>query len=372
MVFNLTKRSEYVKFLNELKERIRTAQTNAVLSVNRELISLYWDIGKSIVEKQNEMGWGKGVVEQLAKDLRREFPDVRGFSPSNLWRMRAFYLSYTKEIKKLAHPVREITSKKLAQFVREIDGVNLPQVVAEIPWGHNVVLLEKVKNPMERLWYAKQTKINGWSRNVLIHQIESGLYERQATAHKTTNFLKTLPSPQSELVEQTIKDPYIFDFITIEKDAKERDIEKALIEKIKDFLLELGIGFAFMGSQYHLEVDGKDYYIDLLFYHHKLRCLVAIDLKIGEFIPEYAGKMNFYLSALDDKVRHPDDKPSVGIILCKSKSKLVAEYSLRDMNKPIGVTEYELMSKLPSTLRGKLPTPKQLAEALKDERAEDE
>ncbi len=367
MGFDLTKRSEYVHFLNELKERIRIAQTKAVLSVNRELISLYWDLGKRIVEKQKEMSWGKGVVEQLAGDLRQEFQDVKGFSPSNIWRMRAFYLAYTEEVKKLAQAVRESSSKDIAQPVRDINGINLPQAVAEIPWGHNVVLLEKIKNIQKRLWYAEQTKVNGWSRNVLVHQIESDLYGRQAAAIKTTNFPETLPPPQSELVEQAIKDPYIFDFITIEKDAKERDLEKALIEKIKDFLLELGMGFAFMGSQYHLEVEGRDYYIDLLFYHHRLRCLVAIDLKIGEFIPEYAGKMNFYLSALDDMVRHPEDQPSVGVILCKSKKGLVAEYSLRDMSKPIGISEYKLTSKLPKELSGQLPSPKQLAEALKDE-----
>ena len=344
---DLTKHSEYIQFLNELKERIRTAQTKAVLSVNRELISLYWDIGKRIVEKQKEMGWGKGVVEQLARDLRREFPDVRGFSARNLWDMRRFYLTYED------HP-------------------NLRQAVAEIPWGHNLVIINKVKDRNRREWYIQQTIQNGWSRNVLVHQIETDLYARQVDAIKTTNFPETLPAPQSELVEQTIKDPYIFDFITIEKEAKERDIERALISRIRDFLLELGMGFAFMGSQYHLEIEDKDYYIDLLFYHHRLRCLVAIDLKIDEFIPEYAGKMNFYLSALDDIVKHPDDQPSVGIILCKSKSKLVAEYSLRDMSKPIGVAEYKLTPKLPSAFRGKLPSPKQLAEVLVDEKTEDE
>ncbi len=350
----LIERSGYPEFLDELKERIRIAQTKAVLSVNRELIALYWDIGKSIVEKQEETSWGKGVVEQLARDLRREFPDVKGFSPSNIWRMRAFYLAYSEDV------------EKLAQLVRDIDVVNLPQAVAEIPWGHNVVLLEKVKNSKERLWYAEQTKMNGWSRNVLVHQIESDLYGRQAVAAKTTNFPQTLPSPQSELVEQAIKDPYIFDFITIARDAKERDLEKALREKLTEFLLELGVGFAFMGNQYHLEVAERDFYIDLLFYHHRLRCLVAVDLKMSEFMPEYAGKMNFYLSALDDMVRHPDDQPSVGIILCKTKKGLIAEYSLRDMSKPIGVSEYKLTLKLPKELSGQLPDPRQLAGLLEE------
>lgn len=338
---DLIKQPEYAEFLKELKERIRIAQTRAVLTINNELISLYLDIGKRIVETQKDMGWGKSVVEQLAQDIRREFPDVKGFSARNLWDMRRFYLAYK-------------------------DNPNLRQVVAEIPWGHNLAIINKVKDPSQRQWYVHQTVQNGWSRNVLVHQIESGLYGRQAVAAKTTNFPKTLPSPQSELVEQTIKDPYIFDFITIEKDAKERDLEKALIEKLRDFLLELGMGFAFMGSQYHLDVEDKDFYIDLLFYHHRLRCLVAIDLKMAEFIPEYAGKMNFYLSALDDMVRHPDDQPSVGIILCKTKKGLIAEYSLRDMSKPIGVSEYKLTPKLPKELSGQLPNPRQLARLLKE------
>lgn len=341
MASELVEGSEYAEFLNELKERIGTAQTRAVLAINKELISLYWDIGKRIVENQKEMGWGKSVVEQLALDIRKEFPDVKGFSARNLWDMRRFYLTYK-------------------------DHQNLRQAAAEIPWGHNLVIINKVKNQVQRLWYVHQTVQNGWSRSILVHQIESDLYGRQVAAVKTTNFPKTLPSPQSELVEQTIKDPYIFDFITIEKDMKERGLEKALIEKIKDFLLELGMGFAFMGSQHHLEVEGKDFYIDLLFYHHRLRCLVAIDLKMNEFVPEYAGKMNFYLSALDDTVRHPDDHPSVGIILCKSKRQLIAEYSLKDIDKPIGVSEYKLTSILPANLSGQLPTSQQLAGLLKE------
>jgi len=341
MVSDLMGQAEYAKFLDELKERIRNAQTRAILTINKELISLYRDIGKRIVETQEEMGWGKGVVEQLAFDLRREFPDVKGFSARNLWNMRNFYMTYK-------------------------DDSNLQQLVAEIPWGHNLVIINKVKDHSQRQWYVQQTIQNGWSRNVLVHQIESDLYGRQAVADKTTNFPQTLPSPQSELMEQTIKDPYIFDFIRIEKDAKERDLEKALLEKLKEFLLELGMGFAFMGSQYHLEVEDKDFYIDLLFYHHRLRCLVAIDLKMNEFMPEYAGKMNFYLSALDDLIRHPEDQPSVGIILCKSKSGLVAEYSLRDMSKPIGISEYKLTPKLPKELSGQLPNQRQLAGLFKE------
>ena len=349
---SIVNRPDYIRFLNEMKERIQSARSKAILAANKELISLYWEIGRSIVEKQNEMGWGRSVVEQLARDLRREFPDAKGFSARNLWRMRAFYIAYSE------------LELKLPQSVAEIEGINLPQGVAEIPWGHNVVLLEKVKNSKERLWYAEQAASNGWSRNILIHQIETKLYERQAERLKTTNFPETLPLPQSELVEQVIKDPYVFDFINLGEEAKERELERALLDRIRDFLLELGTGFAFMGSQYHLEVAHQDYYIDLLFYHHRLRCLVAIDLKMGEFIPEYAGKMNFYLSALDDMVKHPDDEPSVGLILCKSKNGVIAEYSLRNMNRPIGVSEYRLTQELPGNLREELPSREELAEIL--------
>lgn len=336
----LRDQAEYVQFLDELKARIRIAQTRAALRINKELLLLYLDIGKRIVEKQEELGWGKSVVEQLALDLRHAFPDVTGFSSRNLWHMRTFYVAYKDD------PI-------------------LQQLVAEIPWGHNLAILAKVKEHAQRLWYVQQTIQNGWSRNVLVHQIESDLYSRQVAAVKTTNFPDTLPSPQSELVEQMIKDPYIFDFITIARDAKERDLEKALLEKLTEFLLELGVGFAFMGNQYHLEVAERDFYIDLLFYHHRLRCLVAVDLKLSEFMPEYAGKMNFYLSALDDLVRQPEDQPSVGIILCKSKQGFIAEYSLRDMTKPIGISEYRLTPTLPERLRRHLPNPQQFAGVLK-------
>ncbi|MDO9538369.1 MAG: PDDEXK nuclease domain-containing protein [Thermoplasmata archaeon] len=366
---NLTKQ-EYIHFLEELKARIRTARAKAVLSVSRELISLYWDIGKRIVEKQKETGWGKGVVEQLSADIGHEFPDVKGFSASNIWRMRAFYLVYSGGNEKLARAARENEkSEEIAQVVRELEYGIMPEILASIPWGHNLVLVEKVKDADKRLWYVHQTAINGWSRNVLVHQIETGLYERQADSVKITNFSDTLPSPQSELMEQAIKDPYIFDFISLRDDARERDLERALLDRIRNFLLELGTGFAFMGSQYHLVVAEQDYYIDLLFYHHGLRCLVAIDLKMGEFIPEHAGKMNFYLSALDDMVKHPDDQPAVGLILCKGKNGIIAEYSLRNLNRPMGVSEYRLTPKLPGNLKGGLPSPEVLAEFLEGEAA---
>ena len=334
--------SGYEEFLRDLKARIRSAQIKATLSVNRELIKLYWEIGSGIVERQEQSGWGEAVVEKLAKDLRHEFPEMKGLSARNLWDMRRFYEAYR-------------------------DQPNLRQLVAEIPWGHNLVLLNSVKNTSEREWYIRQTIQNGWSRAVLVHQIETDLYHRQVKAEKTTNFPATLPPPQSDLVQQTMKDPYIFDFLALGKEAQERDLERALVEKIKEFLLELGVGFAFLGSQYHVEVSDQDFYIDLLFYHHGLRCLVAIDLKMEDFKPEFAGKMNFYLSALDDLLRHPEDHPSVGIILCKGKKKKIAEYALRDMHKPMGVSEYRFTSKLPRDLAKALPAPRDLKRLMEEE-----
>jgi predicted nuclease of restriction endonuclease-like (RecB) superfamily len=332
----------YTSFIRELKDRIRTARTKAFLSVNRELIELYWHIGRSIVEKQQRWGWGKSVVNRLANDIQSFFPGIVGFSPQNIWYMRSFYLAWTEDLIKLQQPVGEL------------DGKNLPRTIGEIPWGHNLQLLSKLKDPVERLWYAHKTIEHGWSRAILVHQIEYGTYDRQGGA--ITNFKHSLPSPQSDLAQQSIKDPYVFDFLTLSDDAVERDIERGLIDQIRKFLLELGVGFAFVGSQYHLEIDGEDFYIDLLFYHIRLRCFVIIDLKTGDFKPEYAGKMNFYLAALDDRLRHRTDNPSIGIILCKTKKKVIAEYALRNTSAPIGVSEYRSTRKIPAELRANLPS----------------
>lgn len=331
----------YANWLQQLKSRIRSAQVRAALSANRELVVLYWEIGKGIVERQELVGWGDAVIQRLSADLRREFPEMTGFSARNLWEMRRFYSAYRN---------------------RAI----LQQLVAEIPWGHNLALLHSVKSPTERLWYAQQTIANGWSRAALVHQIETGLHRRQAGALKANNFAHTLPARQSELVEQTLKDPYVFDFLQVRKKAKERELQSALLERLKDFLLELGAGFAFLGSEYGLEVDERDFRVDLLFYHHRLRCLFAIDLKMRDFEPEFAGKMNFYLSALDAQVRHPDDQPSVGLILCKSKGRMVVEYALRDLRKPIGVAEYKLTGRLPKPLAKLLPAPAELERVLSE------
>lgn len=329
----------YATWLQQLKSRIRSTQVKAALSVNREMVLLYWEIGRGIVERQESAGWGDAVIEKLSSDLQREFPEMRGFSSRNLWEMRSFYSAYR--------------DRKILQ-----------QLVAEIPWGHNLALLHSVKTPAERIWYAQQTITNGWSRAVLVHQIETGLHRRQVGALKTNNFARTLPASQSELVEQTLKDPYVFDFLQLGKKTKERELQRALLERLKDFLLELGAGFAFLGSEYCLEVDGRDFRVDLLFYHHRLRCLFAIDLKMRDFEPEFAGKMNFYLSALDAEVRHKDDQPSVGLILCQSKGRMIAEYSLRDVRKPIGIAEYKLTDQLPKPLAKLLPTPAALERML--------
>lgn len=327
----------YDEFLLDLKSRIQSAQIKAAGSVNRELVTLYWNIGREILQRQTAQGWGAKVIDRLARDLRAAFPDMKGFSPRNIKYMRAFADAYSEE-----------------QFVQ--------QVAAQIPWFHHCVLLDKVKKPSEREWYIRQTVENGWSRNVLVLQIESGLYRRKGKA--VTNFDRTLPAPQSDLAHQLLKDPYNFDFLTLDSEARERDLERELLTHIRQFLLELGVGFAFVGSQYHLEVGGDDFYIDLLFYHLRLRCFVVIDLKMKKFTPADAGQMNFYLSAVDDLLRHNDDQPSVGLILCKEDNRVVAEYALRDMSKPIGVSAFQITESLPENLQSSLPTIEELESEL--------
>src|SRR5579871_4172665 len=323
----------YEEFLRDVKERVRTAQVRAALAVNRELVLLYWSIGRDVLTRQAEQGWGAKVIERLSADLRREFPEMKGFSRTNLLYMRAFAEAYPDE-------------------------VIVQQVAGQIPWFHNCVLLDKVKDKEERLWYAHVTVEHGWSRNVLVHQIESKLYQRQGKA--ITNFERALPAPQSDLAHQLLKSPCNFEFLTLQQDAEERTLEKGLIEHIRQFLLELGTGFAFLGSQYHIEFDDEDYFLDLLFYHVKLRCFIIIDLKSGKFRPEYAGKMNFYLAVVDDLLRHPDDHPSIGLILCKEKKALTVEYALRNTATPIGVSEYLITEVLPEALKTSLPTVEQL------------
>jgi len=317
----------------ELKSRIQAAQLRASLVVNGELVLLYWEIGRDILDRQEREKWGAKVIDRLATDLKRPFPDMKGFSPRNLKYMRAFAEAWPEE------PV-------------------VQAVLAQITWYHNVAILEKLTTSEDRIWYAKATIQHGWSRNVLVHQIEAGRMHRQGKA--VANFDRTLPAPQSDLARDITKDPYNFDFLTLGDDAHERDLEHGLLDHLRQFLLELGVGFAFVGSQYRLTIGNEDFYIDLLFYHLKLRAFIVVDLKMRAFEPEFAGKMNFYLSAVNDLLRHPDDQPSIGIIMCKTRDRFIAEYALRDINKPIGISEYRLAESLPEKLKGSLPTIEEL------------
>lgn len=324
---------DYDRFLTDLKHQIRSAQLRASIAINRELILLYWQIGQSILARQREEGWGTKVIDQLSRDLAKAFPEMKGFSSRNLKYMRTFAEAY---------PDEEVVQR----------------CVAQLPWRHNIALLEKLKDADERLWYAQQAIENGWSRDVLVLQIETGLKARIGGA--ITNFQRVLPKEESDLVQSLLKDPYHLDFLTLGKDAQERELENALVLHIRDFLLELGLGFAFLGNQYPIEVDDKEYKLDLLFYHVKLHCYVVIDLKMGEFQPEFSGKMNFYVAAVDNLLRAPNDNRTIGIILCRSKSKTTVEYALQEMGKPIGVSTFQLSETLPEPLRDNLPSPEQL------------
>ena len=324
---------DYNSFLSDLKNRIRKAQIRASLAVNQEMITLYWEIGQDILNRQQQEGYGTKVVDQLAKDLKKEFPGLTGFSARNLKYMRAFAEAYSD---------KEVMQRNVAQ----------------LPWRHNIALLEKLKSANDRLWYAQQALVNGWSRDILVMQIETRLLERQGSA--ITNFERTLPKTDSDLATQLLKDPYNFDFLSLTQGSQERELEKALIEHMRDFLMELGVGFAFLGSQYQLVVDNKEYFIDMLFYHVKLHCYVVIELKVGEFLPSYSGQLNFYVSAVDNLLRSPEDRRTIGLILCRSKSDITVEYALQDIHKPIGVATYLLKEGLPELLKDSLPSVEQL------------
>ncbi len=328
---------EYASWLADLKNRIYAAQQRATLAVNRELVLLYWQIGNEILVRQNNEGWGTKVIERLAQDLRNAFPDMKGFSPRNLKYMRAFAEAWPD-----------------SEFVQE--------VLAQLPWYHHLALLDKLKTVEDRRWYAAQAITHNWSRNVLVIHIESRLKERSGTA--TTNFSQRLPAPLSDLAKESLKDPYRLDFLGVGAEAQERSIEDAIVQHITRFLLELGAGFAFVGRQFHLEVGGEDFFIDLLFYHLKLRCFVVVELKAGAFKPEHAGKLNFYLSAVDAQLKTEHDGPTIGILLCKSRNKVVAEYALRDFSKPMGVAEYQLIEALPVDLQPNLPSIEAIEQAL--------
>ena len=330
--------NDYLEIAEAIKSEIKNSQYKAIINVNHELVMLYYNIGRIINEHKS---WGNKFIDNLASDLKLSFPDSTGYSVRNLKYMSKFAEAYPD-----------------IEFVQ--------QLVAQIPWGHIVTLLDKFSDNTVRNWYIQKTIENGWSRSVLIHQLENRLYERQAIAEKISNFENRLPSPQSELAAQTMKDPYVFDFIPFKEDMIEKDIEQALVKDITKLLLELGTGFAFLGNQFHINVGGDDYYIDLLFYNLNLQCYVVIELKTGEFKPEYAGKLNFYLSAVDSILKKKTDNPSIGLILCKSKNNIVAEYSLKDMSKPMGVSEYKITSDLPDELIKQLPSVEDIQNRIKN------
>ena len=319
----------YAELLESLKERVRMSQVRAALAVSRELVLLYWSIGRDILARQKQEGWGAKVVDRLAVDLQTEFPGVEGFSPRNLKYMRALAAAWPEE--------------SIVQ-----------QLVAQLPWGHNVRVLDKVKDRSTREWYLHAALEYGWSQNVLSLQIDTHLHEREGKA--LTNFSRTLPPPGSDLAEQVLKDPYNFDFLTLAKDAQERDIERGLLLHLRDLLLELGRGFAFVGSQVPLTVGNDTFYLDLLFYHLRLHCYFVIELKMGKFRPEWAGKLGFYLSAVDELFRMEADAPTIGLLLCESHNSAVVEYALRDVAKPIGVSTFRVTRDLPAPVRSELPT----------------
>jgi predicted nuclease of restriction endonuclease-like (RecB) superfamily len=346
--------ADYAPLLAEIKTRVQSARIKAGLAANRELLALYWDIGRLILDRQKREGWGAKVIDCLAWDLQKAFPGQQGFSPRNLKYMRAFAEAWP-EPGLLQLPVPPLTHVKSK-------AVQAP--LAQLPWYHHLALLDKLTTVENRLWYAAKAVEFGWSRDVLALQIDSALHLRQGNA--VTNFQKTLPPPQSDLAQQITKDPYVFDFLTLREPANERAVETALMAHVEKFLLELGVGFALVGRQVHMEVGDQDFYLDLLFYHLKLRCYVVVDLKAREFTPEAAGKMNFYLSAVDDRFRQPADQPSIGLILCRSKNRVIAEYALRDLNKPIGISGYvtKLMASLPKALKGAVPSVAELEKGL--------
>ena len=327
----------YGDWLKELKEKINNARQRAAIAVNTELVLLYWQIGRDILSRQAAQGWGTKVIERLAHDLRNAFPDMKGFSRTNLLYMRSFAENW---------PEKEIVQ----------------QLVGQLPWGHNLVLLSKLKTKEERLAYAQKTIENGWSRNVLVMQIETGLLKREGAA--ITNFEQRLPKPQSDLARASLKDPYCFDFLGLGDAAQEREIEKALVQHVTEFLLELGAGFAFVGKQININVGGDDFFIDLLFYHLKLRCYVVIELKAGDFKPEHLGQLSFYLTAVDRQIKAEEDKPTIGLLLCKNKNKIVAEYALSDKTQPMGISEYKLQKALPEELKTNLPSIEQIEREL--------
>lgn len=346
----------YDELLGDILGKIHQAQQRAVLAVNRELIALYWEIGKLIAFKQQQEGWGRGVIPRLSEDIKGLSPEIKGFSTRNIGRMIAFYREYpdADRIGPSEVPVPpESAGNQSGQFLPQ-PVAKIETLIFQLPWGHNILLIEKVKDQQQRLFYIQRSLEQGWSRNTLAMMWESQLHLREGRT--LSNFNDCLPPEQSDLVQQALKDPYIFDFLTLTEPYQERELEVALLKQIERFLLELGVGFAFVGRQYPLAIGQDEYYIDLLFYHFKLRCFVVVELKKGKFKPEYAGKLNFYCNVVDDVLRHKDDQPTVGLILCQDKNKFVAEYAFKGIDKPIGISEYQLMKDLPKEFQSSLPS----------------
>jgi predicted nuclease of restriction endonuclease-like (RecB) superfamily len=360
--------TNYISLFSEIKVRIREAQVKATLAANAQMIAMYWDIGKMISERQNTEGWSSGIISKLSLDLKNELPELKGFSERNLGYMLRFANEYSilqQPVAKLEssknqnniivqQPVAQLQNKEFLILPQRVAKLENQQLLLSIPWGHNLLLIEKIKDVDTRFWYMQQTVENGWSREVLGAMIKSNSFERKGST--VNNFDSRLSNLQSELVKQTLKDPYIFDFLTLAEPFAERELETELIKHIEKFLLELGTGFAFVGRQYHVAVGNQDFNIDLLFYHLKMRCFVVIDLKKGDFKPEHAGKMNFYCSVIDDILKHENDEPTIGLILCENKNKVIAEYTLRSNKTPIGVSEYEFTRALPENLKSSLPS----------------
>lgn len=359
--------SGYASLLTEIKQRIQSAQARAVLAVNAELIRLYWHIGVLLDARQAQAGWGAGVIPRLARDIRNELPELKGFSARNIDRMLAFARAYPQPQAFSPQAVAKLKAAgKMPQVVAKSEATD--SLLWQLPWGHHALLLEKIKLDEIRRWYIEQSLVNGWSRNVLAAQIASQAHLRHGAA--ISNFAACLPSPQSDLVQQALKDPYVFDFLTLEEPFHERELETGLTRHLEKFLLELGQGFAFVGRQHLLSVGENDFYIDLLFYHLKLRCFVVIELKRGDFKPEFAGKLNFYCNLVDDRLRHPDDAATIGLILCQDKDNVLAEYALRGIDKPIGIASYEFTRALPATMQSVLPSIESLEAELSGVQAE--
>lgn len=369
----ITSDRHYTAWLTELKKKVRGTQLKAAVKVNTELLHLYWELGADIVAKQTETTWGDGFLSHLSRDLSAEFPEMKGFSLSNLKYIKQWHLFYRQNDVKSQQLVGQLTNQAVSQLPTEksqqsvgLFGQQPVAQILQIPWGHNIAIISKCKNIDEALYYVQNTITHGWSRSVLVHQIESGLFQREGRS--VNNFSLTLPAPQSDLAKQSIKDPYVFDFLSMTKEFNERELELGLVQHLTQFLLELGAGFAYVGRQIPIVVGEKEFFLDLLFYHTHLHCYVVVELKTGDFEPEFAGKLNFYLKAVDAQIKNEEDKPTIGILLCKKKDKMVAEYALSDIHKPIGVSEYQLTQSLPENLKPSLPSIEDIEKELEGDR----